>query len=83
MIITTKLIFPPHPDPAGSQNHSAPCMNTTGYSTPLSTAHMRRHINEHADALLDFIVVRIEVIDSGVGIKSGEQTKLFCEPGIF
>lgn len=83
MAITTKLIFPPHPGPAGPQNPLAPYTYTTGYPAPLSMAHISRHVNEHGDAPLDFIVVRIEVTDSGFGIKPGEQRNLFCEPGLF
>jgi len=48
---------------------------------PLSTELLMEHNKQHATSSLEYIVVRIEVTDSGFGIKPQDmaESKLFCE----
>jgi signal transduction histidine kinase len=48
---------------------------------PLSTDHLNEHNKQHATSPLEYIIVRIEVTDTGFGIKPQDmaQSKLFCK----
>ena len=48
---------------------------------PLSTDRLTEHNRRHATSALEYIVVRIEVTDTGFGIKPEDmaESKLFCE----
>jgi hypothetical protein len=48
---------------------------------PLSTELLMEHNQQHATSPLEYIVVRIEITDTGFGIKPEDmaESKLFCE----
>lgn len=73
--IKTQLILPTAPiiDPSKDNSH----VNIGSCPLPVTAVHLSCHDTENFPLPLEFIVVRIEVTDTGVGIKAGEQTKLF------
>lgn len=51
----------------------------------LSTTHVNQHNLDHSPPSLGFAVVRIEVADTGTGLRPKDmvQSKLFCESDLF
>ncbi|RDB15349.1 Autoinducer 2 sensor kinase/phosphatase LuxQ [Hypsizygus marmoreus] len=78
--VTTKLIMPAHPDPPDALDIEFQPLDANGHA-PLSATHLSRHNNEHEKlkSPLEWIVVRIEVTDTGYGIRPRDitESKLF------
>ena len=52
---------------------------------PLSTDHLNQHNKQHATSPLEYIIVRIEVADTGYGIRPQDMVegKLFCKHSLW
>jgi hypothetical protein len=88
LCISTKLIMPSKdasPDSSEFSNVQPPHPLNNGTANehpPLSATHLSQHNNGgETPPPLEWIVVRIEVTDTGYGIKARDmaQSKLFCE----
>ncbi|KAG6806809.1 hypothetical protein H0H93_002426, partial [Arthromyces matolae] len=83
--IKTKLVVPANfsditTSPVASSGSDLPYDNLESNDhPPLSTSHLTRHNNEGNIPGLNYIVVRIEITDTGVGIKHRDviENKLF------
>ena len=99
LTIKTRLIIPALPsrmDNTNSEVLSEKCIDVEGdVQRPLSTGYLSQHDKQQdkPSSSLEWIAVRIEVTDTGYGIKPQDmaQSKLFCkslaflpleEPGI-
>lgn len=75
--------MPATPDHAEDTKVSGAAVLDVDGHPPLSITHLSQHNNEHRkpNLPLEWIVVRIEVTDTGYGIKPRDmtQSKLFCE----
>ncbi|KAF9466167.1 hypothetical protein BDZ94DRAFT_1252261 [Collybia nuda] len=85
LCISTKLIMPPQDGASHSLDCAPPNPSPSSLTgqhepIPLSATHLSQHNNDGKHpALLEWIVVRIEVTDTGYGIKPRDmaQSKLF------
>lgn len=92
LTIKTRLIIPALPtrmDDTDNEVLSEKRMDVEGdVQRPLSTSYLSQHDKQQGKPLssLEWIAVRIEVIDTGYGIKAQDiaQSKLFCKyTGVF
>lgn len=71
-------------DPFGAPITEPMLLSEGDQQHPLSTSYLTQHNMQHDKTrpLLEYIVVRIEVTDTGVGIRPRDmaESKLFCEP---
>lgn len=85
LCISTKLIMPSRDADSSDYIPQKPLVSdSTGEHepTPLSATHLSQHNNDgKPPTLLEWIVVRVEVTDTGYGIKPRDmaQSKLFCK----
>lgn len=84
LCISTKLIMPLRDADSPDYNQQKPLVSdSTGEHEPtaLSATHLSQHNNDGKPTLLEWIVVRVEVTDTGYGIKPRDmaQSKLFCK----
>ncbi|KAG5219359.1 Tco5 histidine kinase [Salix suchowensis] len=86
LTITTRLMLPTSPpgyatgEASSESTTTRPSMEEQTHHS-LSTSHLSQHNRHHTDAPpLEWIVVRIEVADTGCGIRRRDmaESKLFC-----
>ena len=86
LLISTRLISPSSSEICESTNNGSVTRKEllkapVGNLHSLSTTHLSEHNIRHSKPRppLDWVVVRIEVTDTGSGIKPKDMAKLFCE----